>query len=387
MENSSGRRLLDKFSQSQREWLQFWQTRSHAVIVIQLCAGRLHLQSNFWKKGRNFIWKTLDASSRTEDSTQKCLVIAVAPAAAARHIWECVFLHQETGAERERERNKMTQQITQNYLASGNLSEVLSHLLKKKSLNLKSTSELKELHKMWSWKMKRESDKFKWWKIEKWLRTKSIDEDLGQSEKSIKFSEESSRTIHELGNIELYEFGQISRTVQCHSCVKHIPGGIGFLRLRHLSSTWWRNSTKINARFQAMTVLNYVARVNYSRGTQHGEAQWQRWMPEEEHGKRVTTPSWSGGKRTERIDILREPMDGQKMFADTSTTSRRSTSPTPHFGTRGTGTRAPSRLFAMVMIAKLDLWKQEKISNPQRKFSQVFDKNKDDRILSFRRTR
>ena len=37
----------------------------------------------------------------------------------------------------------------------------------------------------------------------------------------MKISEESSRTIHELGNVELHELGQISRTVQCQSCLKH----------------------------------------------------------------------------------------------------------------------------------------------------------------------
>ena len=55
--------------------------------------------------------------------------------------------------------------------------------------------------------------------------TKSIIEDLEKAEKSMKFSEESSRTTHELGNIELHELGQMSRTVQCHSCLKHIPEG------------------------------------------------------------------------------------------------------------------------------------------------------------------
>ena len=39
-------------------------------------------------------------------------------------------------------------QATKNHQASGNRCEVLSHLLRKKSLNFKSTSELKELHKM-----------------------------------------------------------------------------------------------------------------------------------------------------------------------------------------------------------------------------------------------
>ena len=55
--------------------------------------------------------------------------------------------------------------------------------------------------------------------------TKSIIEGLVMTRKSIKFSEESSRTIHELGNIELHELGQISRTVQCHACLKHVPEG------------------------------------------------------------------------------------------------------------------------------------------------------------------
>ena len=36
-------------------------------------------------------------------------------------------------------------------------------------------------------------------------RTKSILEDLGKPESSMKLSEESSRIFHEMGNIELYE--------------------------------------------------------------------------------------------------------------------------------------------------------------------------------------
>ena len=53
--------------------------------------------------------------------------------------------------------------------------------------------------------------------------SKSIIEDVGKTEKSIEFSEESSRAIHELGNIELHELGEISRTVQGQSCLKHVP--------------------------------------------------------------------------------------------------------------------------------------------------------------------
>ena len=44
-------------------------------------------------------------------------------------------------------------------------------------------------------------------KLRTGYHTKSIIEDLVKAEKSIKFSVESSRTIHELGNIELHELG------------------------------------------------------------------------------------------------------------------------------------------------------------------------------------
>ena len=46
--------------------------------------------------------------------------------------------------------------------------------------------------------------------------------------KILTFNKESSRIIHEMGNIELYELGQISRTVQYQSCLKHILEGLTF---------------------------------------------------------------------------------------------------------------------------------------------------------------
>ena len=47
-------------------------------------------------------------------------------------------------------------------------------------------------------------------------------------------------------------------------------------------------------------------------------------------------------------EILSNPKDGQKNIADTWTTSRRSISSAPRPGSRGTGTRAPSRWCAMM---------------------------------------
>ena len=80
-------------------------------------------------------------------------------------------------------------------------------------------------------------------------------------------------------------------------------------------------------------------------------------------------------------------VDGQKNFAFIWTVSLRSTSRTVRHGTTGTSTRAPSRWYAVMMIAKVDRCEHEEILSPLHEFSQVFDKNKDERILLFRRTR
>ena len=94
---------------------------------------------------------------------------------------------------------------------------------------------------------------------------KSIIEDVGKTRKSIRFSGESSREIHEQGNIELHELGHISRTVQC-------PEGLVFFAcsicLRHDEEQLQR----IKPRPEVMIVPYYHARVTYSRGKRHGEA-------------------------------------------------------------------------------------------------------------------
>ena len=80
-------------------------------------------------------------------------------------------------------------------------------------------------------------------------------------------------------------------------------------------------------------------------------------------------------------------VDGQQNCAYIWTTSLRSRSRTFRHGTRGTSTTAPSRWYAVMMIAKVDRCEHEEILSPLHEFSQVFDKTKDERILLFRRTR
>ena len=71
-----------------------------------------------------------------------------------------------------------------------------------------------------------------------------------------------------------------------------IAGGIDVLFLRRLSSTWYK---RISARFQALTVPYYLARVNRPRGKKHGETQWQQ-----DHWKAVDARrgAWKHNKGT-----------------------------------------------------------------------------------------
>ena len=62
----------------------------------------------------------------------------------------------------------------------------------------------------------------------KWLTHENYSGRSGKTKKTIKFSEESSRIILAKGNIELYDLGHVTRTVQCHSCRKHLPEGLAF---------------------------------------------------------------------------------------------------------------------------------------------------------------
>ena len=56
--------------------------------------------------------------------------------------------------------------------------------------------------------------------------SKSVQDDLTNGD--MIFTEESSRVVYEMGNVELFELGQISMTVQCHSCLNQEPEGFKF---------------------------------------------------------------------------------------------------------------------------------------------------------------
>ena len=62
--------------------------------------------------------------------------------------------------------------------------------------------------------------------IKTFLRTEALITDLQKTAVFITFSEQSKRTIHYLGKIELFDFGEVSAKTQCPSCAKYWPEGI-----------------------------------------------------------------------------------------------------------------------------------------------------------------
>ena len=92
------------------------------------------------------------------------------------------------------------------------------------------------------------------------------------------FSAEPSRAIHEMGNMELIELKQTSATIQCSSCLKHVPEGLNMCQC----SVWLRpNQSKYVGPDQnsicsfKKSLLQRTKDVN-SRGMKSGDNPWQK---------------------------------------------------------------------------------------------------------------
>ena len=89
----SGRRQLDHFSASTRQRITIPADKVSHRNCIQLCAVRLHLQSDFSKRRKNYSRHLV----QHRHCAQECLAIATAAAAAeaaeaaARHVGACCF--------------------------------------------------------------------------------------------------------------------------------------------------------------------------------------------------------------------------------------------------------------------------------------------------------
>ena len=133
-------------------------------------------------------------------------------------------------------------------------------------------------------------------KLRKGSHTKSIREELRKPEKSMIFSEESSRIIHELGQ---HGAVRLRTNVQHHPIpflLQTCAGRTEILKMRNLLPTRRRYNQKNSS---TTSNLHYLARVDRSRGKKC-DALWQKdhWKAVDasratnKHGKDTITIRW-----------------------------------------------------------------------------------------------
>ena len=122
---------------------------------------------------------------------------------------------------------------------------------------------------------------------------------------SVIFSAESRRIIHSLGNIELYELGQMSSTIQFHSCFKHLPEGLKSVfaecvsdqtkihleKIKHDFKRWLCHTTLPSLIVpKAKSAVNPSGKMNHSKAVDATRAA-------KTHGHKTITIRWQGDEK------------------------------------------------------------------------------------------
>ena len=164
-----------------------------------------------------------------------------------------------------------------------------------------------------------------WWRS--WRRRtpwwlKSIRNDLSNG------SEESSRAIYEMGNMELIVLKQTLATIQCLSCLKHVPEGLNMSQcgvwLRPNQST----TERIKIAFAASKTPYFRTAEISSRGKKSGRNPWQTDHAKAMDARRGATKTaansplhWTDGRTTRSTELLNWCTVGLRNMSSTSTTS------------------------------------------------------------------
>ena len=150
------------------------------------------------------------------------------------------------------------------------------------------------------------------------------------------FSEESSRAIYEMRNMELTELRQTSATIQCSSCLKYVPEGLNMCQcgvwLRPNQSTMER----IRTASAALKTQYFPTTANTSVNIIHGRQIIPKpWMHEGEQRKTVANlpQYWTDGRTTRSTELLNWCTVGLRNTSSTSATSPRLTSVMMHLTT------------------------------------------------------
>ena len=184
-------------ARAQDKGLQFWQTRSHATIVCSSVTAYCIFKAISPKRCEDFYLK--DSRRFVPHRRKYSRVLGNRSSGSSKTHWRVFFGHQEIGAKRGTRYANRQSRIT---LRPGIHAKYWVTCWEGKA-SLKNRPQCD----LGRWRTNESNSNV----VENWrngYRTKSIVDDLGKAETSIKFSEEPSRTIHKFGNIELHELGQ-----------------------------------------------------------------------------------------------------------------------------------------------------------------------------------
>ena len=252
-------------------------TRSRIAILTdevtcnhrtQSCASSLHLQSYLSKRWSNVVRKTLDSTTCAKSNTQKKIGNR---SSSSPYVTMCRLVQGDLygRANLGQEMSEAIQRMIK--LVQGGLCGILSKLFRKSN--------------NWNWSSSRRSisscyltrwrnDERNQRKVGKWKMgssTNSFRNDLSKG--NMIFSEESSRGIYDMGNTELIELRQTSATMQCLSCLKHVPEGLNMCQC----GVWLRPNLdtmdRIKGKFAAL-ITQYCRATIQGRGRNHGHNHW-----------------------------------------------------------------------------------------------------------------
>ena len=112
-------------------------------------------------------------------------------------------------------------------------------------------------------------------KLRSEYQTESVIADLSKKGKFNRFSEDPKKTIQRLGNIELYELGEVSKMTQCAPCSKYWPAGLLYCTCGVCFMLSLEQKRKINCQFEILSIPYFIVITDYSWGARYGQSQWQ----------------------------------------------------------------------------------------------------------------
>ena len=109
-------------------------------------------------------------------------------------------------------------------------------------------------------------------KLRSEYQTESIVADLGKKGNFNRFSAASKRIIFNLGTIELYELGEMSKKTQCQSCSKYSVEGLLYCSCGVCLMPSLEQKRKIKSESEILSVPFYVVTTDSSRGARRGHS-------------------------------------------------------------------------------------------------------------------